>query len=222
MQWIIEGGFVMYPLLMCSVIALAVIIERAISLRRKHVIKPELVRLIQDIRDVGDVPMAFSKCQVIKGPFSNVIKHTLINLHLSWEEKLHEIQVAGREEAKYLEKNLNVLEILASVSPLLGLLGTILGLDKIFEVIAQVGLGEPKVFSGGIAQALRTTILGLTIAIPTSVAASFFDRKVDSMVNEMERLSTILLNKLYASKVRMERAGRLEEFKVRVPGEKSK
>lgn len=220
MQWIIEGGFVMYPLLMCSVIAMAVIIERAISLRRRQVIKPELVRLIQDIRDVGDVPMAFSKCQVIKGPFSNLIKHTLMNLHLSWEEKLHEIEVAGREESKYLERNLNILEILATVSPLLGLLGTILGLDQIFEVIAKVGLGEPRVFSGGIAQALRTTIMGLAVAIPTSVAASFFDRKVESMVNEMERLSTILLNKLYASKVRMERGGRLEEFKMRGPGEK--
>ncbi|MFN3467929.1 MAG: MotA/TolQ/ExbB proton channel family protein, partial [Candidatus Brocadiales bacterium] len=82
------------------------------------------------------------------------------------------------------------------------------------------GLGEPRAFSGGIAQALRTTILGLAIAIPTSIATSIFDRKVESMVNEMERLSTILLNKLYASKVRMEKADRLEEFKMRVPGEK--
>lgn len=211
----------MYPLLICSVIALAVIIERALSLRKKWVIKPELVRLIHDIRDVGDVPVAFSKCQVIRGPFSNIIKHTLVNLHLSWEEKLHEIQVAGKEEAKYLERNLNVLEIIASIAPLLGLFGTVLGLDEIFGVIAHVGLGEPKAFSFGIAQALRTTILGLAIAIPTSIAASFFDAKVNSMVNEMERLSTILLNKLYASKVRRERTGKIEELKVRVPGEKT-
>lgn len=220
MQWIVGGGPVMYPLLICSVVALAVIIERALSLRRRQVIKPELVRLIQDIRDVGDVPMAFSKCQVIRGPFSNVIKHTLVNMHLSWEEKLHEIQVAGKEEAKHLERNLNILEIVASIAPLLGLFGTVLGLDEIFGVMATVGLGDPKSFSGGIAQALRTTILGLAIAIPTSIAAGIFDSKVDSMVNEMERLSTVLLNKLYASKVRMERGGRLEEFKMRGPGEK--
>ncbi len=210
----------MYPLLICSVIALAVIIESAISLRRKRIIRPELVRLIHDIRDIGDVPMGFSKCQVIRGPFSNVIKHTLMNLHLSWEEKLHEIQVAGKEEAKYLERNISILEIIASIAPLLGLFGTVLGLDEIFEVIASVGLGEPKAFSYGIAEALRTTILGLAIAIPTSIAASFFDKKVDSMINEMERLSTVLLNKLYASRVRMERAGMLEEFKMRGPGEK--
>ena len=220
MQWILGGGPVMYPLLICSVVALAVIIERALSLRRRQVIRPELVRLIQDIRDVGDVPMAFSKCQVIKGPFSNIIKHTLVNMHLSWEEKLHEIQVAGKEEAKRLERNLNILEIIASIAPLLGLFGTVLGLDEIFGVMATVGLGDPKSFSGGIAQALRTTILGLAIAMPASIAAGIFDTKVDSMVGEMERLSTILLNKLYASKVRMERGGRLEEFKMRGPGEK--
>ncbi len=220
MQWILGGGPVMYPLLICSVVALAVIIERALSLRRRQVIRPELVRLIQDIRDVGDVPMAFSKCQVIRGPFSNIIKHTLVNMHLSWEEKLHEIQVAGKEEAKRLERNLNILEIIASVAPLLGLFGTVLGLDEIFGVMATVGLGDPKSFSGGIAQALRTTILGLAIAMPASIAAGIFDTKVDSMVGEMERLSTILLNKLYASKVRMERGGRLEEFKMRGPGEK--
>ena len=220
MQWIVGGGPVMYPLLICSVVALAVIIERALSLRKRQVIRPELVRLIQDIRDVGDVPMAFSKCQVIKGPFSNIIKHTLVNMHLSWEEKLHEIQVAGKEEAKHLERNLNILEIVASVAPLLGLFGTVLGLDEIFGVMATVGLGDPKSFSGGIAQALRTTILGLAIAMPTSIAAGIFDTKVASMVGEMERLSTVLLNKLYASKVRMERGGRLEEFKRRGPGEK--
>ena len=220
MQWIVGGGPVMYPLLICSVVALAVIIERALSLRRRQVIRPELVRLIQDIRDVGDVPMAFSKCQVIRGPFSNIIKHTLVNMHLSWEEKLHEIQVAGKEEAKRLERNLNILEIIASIAPLLGLFGTVLGLDEIFGVMATVGLGDPKSFSGGIAQALRTTILGLAIAMPASIAAGIFDTKVDSMVGEMERLSTILLNKLYASKVRMERGGRLEEFKMRGPGEK--
>ncbi len=221
MQWIVGGGPIMYPLLICSVIALAVIIERAISLRKKQVIKTELVRLIQDIRDVGDVPMALAKCQVVRGPFSNIIKHTLLNLHLSWEEKLHEIQVAGKEETKNLEKYLNILELIAAISPLLGLLGTVMGLDEIFEVIARVGLGEPRAFSSGIAQALRTTILGLAIAIPTSIAASFFDNKVGSLVNDMERLSTILLNKLYASKARMERIGILEGIKVRGPGEKS-
>lgn len=206
----------MIPLLICSVIALAVIIERLINLRRSRVIRPELVKTIQEIKDAADVPMAFSRCQVIPGPFSNVIKHVLINLHLSWEEKLHEIQVTGKEEAKTLERNLIILEIVATIAPLLGLLGTIMGLNNIFGVIADKGMGEPRIFSYGIYQALRTTILGLAIAIPAMVASSLFDRKVDSLVNDMERLSTILLNKLYSSRVRKEKVDRLEEIKFKV------
>ncbi|MDO8137659.1 MAG: MotA/TolQ/ExbB proton channel family protein [Candidatus Brocadiales bacterium] len=215
MNWILGGGPVMIPLLICSVIALAVILERAISLRKRRIIKPELVRLVQEIRDVGDVPVAFSKCQMVRGPFSNLIRHVLMNLHLSWEEKLHEIQIAGKEEAKTLERNLTILEGVAAIAPLLGLLGTILGLSEIFDVVAKRGLGEPKAFSYGIAQALRTTILGLAIAIPSIIASNFFDQRVDSLVHEMERLSTILLNKLYASKVRKEVPGRFGEVKLR-------
>jgi len=220
-QWIVGGGPVMYPLLVCSVVALAVIIERAISLRKRQVIKPELVRLIHDIRDVRDVPMAFSKCQVIKGPFSTIIKNTLTNLHLSWTEKLHEIEVTGREEAKNLEKNNNILWTLAAVGPLMGLFGTITGLDMIFEAIGISGLGDPKIFSSGLAQALRTTIMGIAVAIPSTIAASVFDQKVDTIANEMERLSTVLLNKLYASKARMERPERLEELKFHRPSERT-
>jgi biopolymer transport protein ExbB len=205
----------MIPLLICSVIAVAVIIERAISLRRGRIIKPELVRLVQEIRDVGDVPVAFSKCQMVRGPFANLIKHVLINLHLSWEEKLHEIEVAGKEEAKTLERNLVLLEIIAGVAPLLGLLGTVMGLNNIFGVIAERGVGDPKFFSGGIYMALRTTILGLSIAIPSMVASSLFDRKVDGLVNDMERLSTILLNKLYSSKVGGEKEERVAEVRFK-------
>jgi biopolymer transport protein ExbB len=212
----------MYPLLICSVICLAVIIERGISLRRRRIIRPELVRLIHEIRDVGDAPAAFSKCQVLKGPFSSIIKSTLINLHLSWEEKLHEIEVLGKEEAKNLERNINILWTLAAIGPLLGLFGTITGLDTIFEAIGTTGLGDPRVFSYGLAQALRTTIMGIAIAIPATIAASFFDQRVDDMTNEMERLSTILLNKLYASKARMERMEKLEEVKFRTSSERTK
>lgn len=205
MGWFIGGGPMMIPLLICSVISLAVIIDRSLSLGRKRIIRPDLVRLIHDVKDVNDVPRAFARCQRIRGPFANIIKHVLINLHLSWEEKLHEIQIAGREEAKTLERNLILLEIVAAISPLFGLLGTVIGLDAIFETIAVTGLGEPRAFSHGIAQALRTTIMGLGIAIPSMVAFGFFDRRVDNFVHEMERLSTVLVNKLYASKARQEK-----------------
>src|SRR3990167_8040498 len=84
----------MVPLLICSIIALAVVIERVLCLGKKRIIRPDLVRLIHEVKDVNDVPLALSKCKHIHGPFANIIKHVLVNLHLSWEEKLHEIQIA--------------------------------------------------------------------------------------------------------------------------------
>lgn len=209
MSWLIGGGPVMVPLLICSIIALAVIIDRALCLGKKRIIRPDLVRLIHEVKDAKDVPLTLSKCKHIHGPFANIIKHVLVNLHLSWEEKIHEIQIAGREETKVLERNLILLEIVAAIAPLFGLLGTVMGLDSIFGTIATEGLGEPRAFSYGIAQAIRTTIMGLSIAIPSMIAYSFFDRRISNLVNEMERLSTILLNKLYASKAKQENERRV-------------
>ena len=92
-----------------------------------------------------------------------------------------------------------VLEIITAITPLLGLLGTVLGMSQVFDVISEVGLGQTKAFSGGIAQALRTTIIGLGVAIPSLIAYSFFDRKVDNLVLEMEKHSMSLLNKIYSA-----------------------
>lgn len=198
MEWIIGGGPVMYPLLFCSILSLAIIFERAISLRRGKVIRSEIIETINSIRSPEDVPLAFSKCEVLPGPFSNIVKQVLSQEHSTREEKVAEIQVTGKQETKFLEKRLFVLEIIAAVSPLLGLLGTILGLNEIFTVISVKGLGETKAFSYGISEALRTTILGLFVAIPTMSAYSYFDKKVEYLVHEMERHCTILLNKLYS------------------------
>jgi biopolymer transport protein ExbB len=117
---------------------------------------------------------------------------------LSREEKVLDIQATGRQEAQVLERMLVVLEIITAITPLLGLLGTVLGMSRVFDVIAEVGLGETKAFSSGIAQALRTTIVGLGVAIPSLIAYTSFDKKVDSMILEMEKYSMLLLNKIYS------------------------
>jgi biopolymer transport protein ExbB len=117
---------------------------------------------------------------------------------LSREEKVLDIQATGRQEARSLERMLIVLEVITAITPLLGLLGTVLGMSQVFDVISEVGLGQTKAFSGGIAQALRTTIVGLGVAIPSLIAYSSFDRKVDNLILEMEKYSMLLLNKLYS------------------------
>ncbi len=200
MEWLAGGGPIMIPLFICSVLALAVILERTINLRRNSVIKPELIYIINMIKGPKDIQTVINRCDIIKGPFSNIIKRTISNTHLSREEKVLDIQVAGRQEARNLERMLIVLEVITAITPLLGLLGTVLGMSQVFDVIAEVGLGQTKAFSGGIAQALRTTIIGLTVAIPSLIAYTSFDRKVDNLVLEMEKYSMSLLNRIYSTR----------------------
>ena len=197
MEWLMGGGPIMVPIFICSVIALAVVLERMVSLRRSRIMRPELIEVIEAIRGPEDIQVIHNRCDVIKGPFSNIIRRTISNTHLSREEKVLDIQATGRQEARALERMLVVLEIITAITPLLGLLGTVLGMSQVFDVISEVGLGQTKAFSGGIAQALRTTIIGLGVAIPSLIAYSSFDRKVDNLILEMEKHSMSLLNKIY-------------------------
>ncbi len=197
MEWLMGGGPIMIPIFICSVIALAVVLERMVSLRRSRIMRPELIEVIDAIRGPEDIQVIYNRCDVIKGPFSNIIRRTISNTHLSREEKVLDIQATGRQEARSLERMLVVLEIITAITPLLGLLGTVLGMSQVFDVISEVGLGQTKAFSGGIAQALRTTIIGLGVAIPSLIAYSSFDRKVDNLILEMEKYSMSLLNKIY-------------------------
>jgi biopolymer transport protein ExbB len=199
LEWLAGGGPIMIPLFICSVLALAVILERAINIRKNRIIRPELVDVINAIRGPEDVQIVFARCNTIKGPFSNIIKRAISNNHLTREEKVLDIQAAGRQEARALERMLIVLEVVTAIAPLLGLLGTVLGMSQVFDVISEIGLGQTKAFSGGIAQALRTTIIGLSVAIPSLIAYSSFDRKVDNLILEMEKHSMLLLNKLYSA-----------------------
>ncbi|MDP6923351.1 MAG: MotA/TolQ/ExbB proton channel family protein [Candidatus Scalindua sp.] len=199
MEWLMGGGPIMVPIFICSVIALAVILERMVSLRRSRIMRSELIEVIEAVRGPEDLQVIFNRCNVIQGPFSNIIKRTISNTHLSREEKVLDIQATGRQEARALERMLVVLEIITAITPLLGLLGTVLGMSQVFDVISEVGLGQTKAFSGGIAQALRTTIIGLGVAIPSLIAYTSFDRKVDNLILEMEKYSMSLLNKIYPS-----------------------
>ena len=198
MEWLMGGGPIMIPIFICSIVAVAVVMERAVSLRRNRILRPELIEVIEAIRGPEDIAVIHNRCNVIKGPFSAIIKRAISNTHLSREEKVLDIQATGRQEAQVLERMLVILEIITAITPLLGLLGTVLGMSQVFDVIAEVGLGETKAFSSGIAQALRTTIVGLGVAIPSLIAYTSFDKKVDSMILEMEKYSMLLLNKLYS------------------------
>lgn len=200
MQWFVGGGLIMIPLLLCSLLSMAVIIDRVVRLRKNSILRPELINSINALSGPEDIPFLNSKCDELSGTFTNIIRRAILNPHLTREEKLVDIQATGRHEAQVLERKLIVLEIIATIAPLLGLLGTVMGMSEVFDVISNVGLGHTKEFSGGIAKALRTTIFGLGVAIPTLVAHSSLVKRIDNFILEMEKYTTLLLNALYSHK----------------------
>lgn len=195
-EFLAKGGICMIPLFLCSVAGLAIVIEKWISLRRRKIIVPEVVSVLENIKGANDFPLAVSICEKHDGPFANIIRAGLENHTLSREELKETISDQGRQEVHQLEKGLGILETVAGIGPLLGLLGTVLGILKVFKVISVMGVGQASALAGGISEALITTIAGLFIGIPALVAYNYFGNKAESLVLEIEKYSTRLLNKI--------------------------
>ena len=191
-----KGGPIMIPLLFISILALAVVIERALFLRRKRILKPEVVSLVSRIEKPDEVVRALDALQEQEGPFLNIVRAGLVNRGRPRDEIKEAILDQGRQESISLERGLSILETIAGIAPLLGLLGTVLGMIRVFGVISEQGLGQAQLLSGGISQALITTVVGLSIAIPTLVAYNYFTDKVENLVLEIEKNSSHLLTKL--------------------------
>ena len=199
-EFVSTGGYTMAPLLLCSVLALIVIIERSFALRRRHVIAEPVLVAVDRIKGTPDAERALTVCGKLRGHFANIICHAIRNRHLSKRENAEELEFVGRQEASHLERGLVILEIVAGVAPLLGLLGTVLGMVQIFGVISEEGLvGQTPSLSEGISKALITTVAGLIVAIPSLVCHSYFSRKVDELVLEMEQHCHDLLGRLYGT-----------------------
>ncbi len=197
-QLFVTGGPLMAPLALCSVLAFAVILERLINLRTKKVLVPEVVHLVETIRGPADIDMALAILDRHPGGLSNVVRAAIENRDLSREEVRNIVLDVGRGEAKRIEKGQVVLEAVAGIAPLLGLLGTVLGMIRVFRVIALVGVGNANALSGGISQALITTAVGLSVAIPALAAFHYFSNKISEIVLDMERIASLLLAKLRA------------------------
>jgi biopolymer transport protein ExbB len=192
----IKGGWTMYPLALSSVIALAVVIERIWSLRRKRVLAPEIIGVLDQIKSPSDLGLVRSVCQKFSGAFSNIVLTGLDNRDLPPEELRGLVEDEGRQQVRTLSRGLVTLETVAAVAPLMGLLGTVLGMIKVFEVIQTLGVGEAKALSGGISEALITTATGLLIGIPVLIAFNYFSSRTEALILDMEKYILVLLNKL--------------------------
>ena len=192
----VAGGLVMIPLGILSVLGVAVAIEKILNLRPSRVIQRDIVNTIESVNTPSDIPMAVKICERYNSPFANVIRSGLESAGEPLTIVRQIMEDTGRREVKRLERYMVILETVAAASPLLGLLGTVLGMIKVFSVISIAGVGQAGLLSGGIAEALITTAFGLSIGIPALVAFNLLDTRVDTLVVKIDTYSHQLLKQL--------------------------
>lgn len=197
LQLLREGDLFIWLLVVTSVIALAMMIERGLALRWGRIIPARLIDALQQFTQ-GGAPEALERATLQhESPLGRLLRLGLNNANRPREETRDAIETRARREVSRLERGVVVLEVIVGIAPLLGLVGTIHGLITLFGDLGQMGLGESSVFARGIAIALNATLLGLLVAIPALVAWSYFTRKVETFAIEMESACSELLDHLY-------------------------
>lgn len=187
------GGLLMWPLLICSILSLAIILERLWFLRTRRVIPTQLVARVRAWDEAGALDASILDKLRAGSPLGRILAAGLANRQQDREAMKESIEEVGRHEVHDLERFLNALGTIAVITPLLGLLGTVIGMIKVFEVITALGIGDPGVLAAGISEALITTATGLTIAIPSLMFYRYFRGRVEALVVTMEREALNLL-----------------------------
>jgi|OM-RGC.v1.015053894 biopolymer transport protein ExbB len=199
-RFISEAGIVGYILLFLSVVSLAVIIQKLITLRLSKLIPKEDFKLLADFIRRGSLGDAVELCKRRKNLLTEVVHETFkhVALNPTRETFLSAFEVSARKKMMELERGMALLATVAAISPLLGLLGTVIGMVKIFGVLTAGGgaIGNPQQLSAGIAEALLTTIFGLVVAIPAVVMYNLFNKKLDKIAAELEAAGVFFANAL--------------------------
>ena len=195
-EFLSKGGFFMVPILLCSVAALAIFVERLWSLRRWRVVPADLVRRAEAL--VADRDLA-GAAELLRRSPAAVARVLAVGVRVAGERRdvmKEHLEEAGRQEVAGLERFVDTLGTIAGVSTLLGLLGTISGMIEIFSVISTQSVVDPATLAGGISEALVTTLAGLSVAIPTVVMHRYLLNKANALTLEMERLCTRFMDLL--------------------------
>jgi biopolymer transport protein ExbB len=184
-------------LILTSVIGLTFIVERGLALRWRKVVPPEIEAAVRSCQTSEDLPMLGRVCRQYPSPMSQLL--LIAAEHLDWPkaDTMDAMQARARHEITRLERGLVVLEIIVGIAPLLGLVGTIIGMMGLFSTIGQSGLGEAATLARGIALILNTTLMGLLIAIPSLVFWSYYSKKVETIAVEMETLCDEFIRRQY-------------------------
>jgi len=189
---IAKGGIAMYPIILCSIIALAVFFERLWVLRRKKVIPPEFIRKVEEKIKDHKISEAVQLCLNDKSSIAKVFHAGLKGMGKGMWLVKEAIEDRGSREGIMLEKYLGLLSTIANMSTLLGLLGTVSGMIKTFKAISLTGQ-NPGLLAGGIAEALIATFSGLCVAVPVMAIHRILKDKAESLIYEMEESSLNLI-----------------------------
>jgi biopolymer transport protein ExbB len=184
---VLAGGPFMWPIILCSVIAAGIILERMWTLQRRRVMPADLTRRIWALVEAGQANDKVIAALEVNSPLGKLLATGLANRHRPRAVLMERLEDAGRHVAHDLDRFINTLGTIAGVAPLLGLLGTVVGIIKAFEAIHVQGLGDPRILSGGISEALLTTAAGLLVAIPSQVAYRYLRGRVDGTVMQIEK-----------------------------------
>ena len=191
--------YVMFPLLGCSIASLAIILERIISLRPDSVVKPALARAIHELGYGGKTTLIEQESATEDTALSRLVRACL--MYTSWpkDENAEAVQAYARREIVRLERGLVFLEVATGLGPLLGLMGTILGLIRIFGSAGSTSdlSAQGSQIAAGIAEAMYCTVAGLVVAIPALIAHSLLSRHIEALTIDLETLCSELLGKLY-------------------------
>ncbi len=191
-----KGGPFMYPLLAASIIGVAVIIERAVTLSRARTDVRKLMKRVLDAVHSKGVDAAAAECERTRGPIAAILHAGLKRAERGTEAVERAIETAGTIETSFLERGLIWLATLATIAPLLGFLGTVSGMIRAFNAIAEAEQVNAKLVASGISEALITTATGLLVAIPIQTFHNFFVAQIDRFIIEMEETTADLVDTL--------------------------
>jgi biopolymer transport protein ExbB len=193
------GGPLMWPIILCSIAAAAIVLERLWTLQDRRVLPRELTQKVWQLIETNQINDKVIQALEQNSPLGRVLAAGLSHRHRSREVMMERLEDTGRHVIHELERFLNTLGTIAAVSPLLGLLGTVVGIIEAFNAIQAGGMGDPRALSGGIGQALIATAAGLIVAIPALLAHRALRSKIDDIVIAIEKDAIRLADALEAA-----------------------
>ncbi|MCB1761239.1 MAG: MotA/TolQ/ExbB proton channel family protein [Gammaproteobacteria bacterium] len=196
------GGWLMVPIIACSVIAMAIVIERLWMLRTKRVVPEDLVARVWKMHRQNQLNNSQITTIRDSSPLGRIVAAGLVNRNYSRDVMKEAIEDIGRQVVHELERYLNTLGTVASITPLLGLLGTVIGMIKVFSAITVAGVGNPTVLAGGISEALITTAAGLSVAIPSLMFHRYLSGRVALLVVRMEEEALKIIEVMQGERAR--------------------